>query len=168
LAVNKKMCFVGAMLILVFLSACGPVERFKRWEDTQEKAARTPGTVHFADDLIDVTFARVDKRQINLHLQNKTHGRITIRWEEVSFRFPSGDILSVMHGGDGSASVIPALSEISDSISPVGRIPYLADEDKREDQDGSFDFQQEFGVSLLLDIEVIGGKKTYNFNFGQF
>lgn len=160
------MCrFFCVLFILALLCGCGSLDRFKRWEDVQEKEAAPPGATGYTDGMIDMTFTVVDEKEVRFRLQNKTNGRVTILWGEVTFRFPAGEILPVVPAGAGGVTVVPALSAFSGSLVAVGSTPYLADEDQWEDPDDSVDIQQEFSIDMPLDIEALGGKKAYSFRF---
>jgi|GEM_PF-2878079 len=162
----KKMCrFFCVIFVLTLLCGCGSFDRFKRWEDVQEKEAQKQGAAGYADDMIEMTFTVVGEKEVRFRLQNKTDGRITLHWGEVSFRFPSGEILPVVPGGEDGVTVVPAASALSGNFSAVGSVSYLADEDKWKDPDDSIDAQQEFSIDMPLEIEAIGGKKDYSFNF---
>ncbi len=158
----RFFCFI---FILVLLCGCGSLERFQRWEDTQESETPKQGAAGYTDGMIDMTFTVIDETEVRFRLQNKTDGRVTIRWGEVSFRFPSGEILPVVPGGVGGVTVVPAMSALSGSLVAVGSVSYLADEDQWEDPDDSIDVQQEFSIDMPLEIEVLGGKKDYSFRF---
>ncbi len=162
----KKVCrFFCVIFILALLCGCGSLEWFKRWEDVQENEAQKQGAADYADEMIEMTFTVVGEKEVRFRLQNKTDGRIILRWGEVSFRFPSGEILPVVPGGEGGVTIVPAMSAFSGNLSAVGSVSYLADEDKWRDPDDSVDAEQEFSIDMPLEIEVIGGKKDYSFSF---
>jgi hypothetical protein len=165
MAAKKVRRFFCVIIIVVLLFGCGSLERFKRWEDVQENKAQKQGAADYADDMIAMTFTFVGEKEVRFRLQNKTAGRIIFRWDEVSFRFPSGEILPVVPGGEGGVTVVPAMSAFSGSFSAVGSVSYLADEDRWKDPDDSFNAQQEFSIDMPLEIEAIGGKKDYSFSF---
>jgi hypothetical protein len=165
MAAKKVYRFLCLILILAFFCGCGSLERFQRWEDVQEKEAREQDATGYADEMIEMTFTAVGEKEVRFRLQNKTVGRIILRWDEVSFRFPTGEILPVVPGGEGGMTVVPAMSAFSGSLSAVGSTSYLADEDRWEDPDESFEAQQEFSIDMPLEIEAIGGKKDYSFSF---
>lgn len=165
MAAKKMFRFLCVISTLALLCGCGSLERFKIWEDVQENDARKQGAEGYADEMIEMTFAVENEKEVRFRLQNKTAGRITIHWDAVSFRFPSGEILPVVPGDEGGVTVVPAMSAFSGSLSAVGSVSYLADEDRWKDPDDSTDAQQEFSIDMPLEIEAIGGKKDYSFNF---
>jgi hypothetical protein len=152
------------LFILLILCSCGTVGKFERWEDVQQSEAGGYADLSFEDEFIDVTFLRGEEKEVRYRLRNKTDGRITILWDEVSWNLPSGAVMAVVRS-DGAAHIIPAGAEVLGRISPVERKPYLADDDRWQDADGSVDSLQEFAVVMPLEIESLGGKKDYTFNF---
>jgi hypothetical protein len=157
------------MILSVILSACGSAQQFTMWENRQQSAPQSstgpPGGLHVADEFIDITFTVISEQEINFRLQNKTSGPITIRWDEVLCKFPTGAIMQLINSGNGTDTVVQPMSVLTDSLSPLGPIPYLADEDDWRDADGSIDFEQEFSVEMPLYIDAAGGKKDYTFTF---
>jgi len=158
------------MIISLTLSACGSAQQFTMWENQQQSAAQSPppgppGSLHVADAFIDITFTVISEQEINFRLQNKTGSPITIRWDEVLCKFPTGAVLQLINSGNGTDTVVQPMSVLTDSLSPLGPIPYLADEDDWRDADGSIDFEQEFSVEMPLYIDAAGGRKDYTFGF---
>lgn len=151
------------------LNACGSMQQFTMWENQQQNASQSPpgppGTLHVADAFIDITFTVISEQEINFRLQNKTSSRITIQWDEVWCKFPTGAVMQLINSGNGTDTVVQPMSVLTDSLSPLGRIPYLADEDDWRDADGSIDFEQEFSVEIPLYIDAAGGRKDYTFSF---
>jgi len=170
---TRKTTYVFSVFIIMVMSltlnACGSAQQFTMWENRQQSAGQStpgpPGTLHVADAFIDITFTVISEQEINFRLQNKTGSPITIRWDEVLCKFPTGAVLQLINSGNGTDTVVKPMSVLTDSLSPLGPIPYLADEDDWRDADGSTDFEQEFSVEMPLYIDAAGGRKDYTFTF---
>jgi hypothetical protein len=164
---NTKYLFL--VFIVIALNACGTVDQFTMWENQQQSASQSspglPGNLHFSDEFIDISFTVISEKAINFRLRNKTTGPITIRWDEVLCKFPTGAVMQLINDGNGTDTVVQPMSVLTDSLSPLGPIPYLADEDDWRNADGSIDFEQEFSVEMPLYIDAAGGRKDYTFSF---
>jgi hypothetical protein len=151
------------------MNACGTMDQFTRWENQQQSTSQSspalPGDLHLSDDFIDISFTVISEKEINFRLRNKTGAPITIRWDRVLCKFPNGTVMQLINEGNGKDTVVQPLSVLTDSLSPLGPIPYLADEDDWRNADGFIDFEQEFSVEMPLYIDAAGGRKDYSFNF---
>ena len=169
MTVTRKFHYLFLVFTIMTLNACGATQQFTMWENQQHSAAQNPPgppvSLHVADAFIDITFTVISEQEINFRLQNKTSGRITIRWDEVLCKFPTGAVMQLINSGNGTDTVVQPMSVLTDSLSPLGPIPYLADEDKWRDANGSIDFEQEFSVEMPLYIDAAGGRKDYTFSF---
>ncbi|MFA5180666.1 MAG: hypothetical protein WC405_05050 [Syntrophales bacterium] len=164
-----KINYLFLIFIIMALNACGTMQQFAMWEDQQQSAPQSspgqPGNLHVADEFIDITFTVISEKTINFRLQNKTSGPITIHWDEVLCKFPTGAVMQLINDGNGTDTVVQPMSVLTDSLSPLGPIPYLADEDDWRDADGSIDFEQIFSIEMPLYIDAAGGRKDYTFSF---
>ena len=169
MAISIRIHCLFLLFIILALNACGSVQQFTMWETQQQSAPQSspglPGDLHVSDEFIDITFTVISEKEINFRLRNKTSGPITIHWDEVLCKFPIGAVTQLINSGNGTDTVVQPMSVLTDSLSPLGPIPYLADEDDWRNADGSIDFEQEFSVEMPLYIDAAGGKKDYTFTF---
>ncbi|MCX5826439.1 MAG: hypothetical protein NTV58_00325 [Deltaproteobacteria bacterium] len=166
---ERNIHYLFFIFVIMILNSCGPAQQFTMWEDQQQSAPQSspglPGNLHVSDEFIDITFTVISEQEINFRLQNKTSGRITIHWDEVLCKFPTGAVMQLINSGNGTDTDVQPMSVLTDSLSPLGPIPYLADEDDWRDADDSIDFEQEFSIEMPLYIDASGGKKDYTFTF---
>jgi hypothetical protein len=166
---TRNINYLLLIFIVMSMNACGTVDQFTMWENQQQSPSQSspglPGNLHFSDEFIDISFTVISEKEINFRLQNKTSGLITIHWEEVLCKFPTGAVMQLINVGSSTDTVVQPMSVLTDSLSPLGPIPYLADEDDWRDADGSIDFEQMFSVEMPLYIDAAGGRKDYTFSF---
>ncbi|MEI7638460.1 MAG: hypothetical protein WCJ37_14210, partial [Syntrophus sp. (in: bacteria)] len=117
-----KIRVSSLLLVIMALSACGTAQQFTMWENQQQSAAQSspgpPGTLHVADAFIDIIFTVISEQEINFRLQNKTGSPITIRWDEVLCKFPTGAVMQLINSGNGTDTVVQPMSVLTDSLSP--------------------------------------------------